>query len=130
MGDCLTDLFCKMFEDIMKNVEKEMEAQRGMLTKRVGQIEAQIAECKVVLMELEHANEDAKCFKTLGPVLVDQTLAEAKETVSKRQGIMEKETERMKKGVMELGNMFKKENEALQELNLKAKQIKEALEQA
>ena len=31
---------------------------------------------------------------------------------------------------MELGNMFKKENEALQELNLKAKQIKEALEQA
>ena len=51
-----------MFEDIMKNVEKELkgqyakvkeiEAQRGMLTKRVGQIEAQIAECKVVLMEL------------------------------------------------------------------------------
>ena len=57
-----SDLFCKMFEDIMKNVEKELkgqyakvkeiEAQRGMLTKRVGQIEAQIAECKVVLMEL------------------------------------------------------------------------------
>ena len=31
---------------------KEIENQRGMLTKRVGQIEAQIAECKVVLMEL------------------------------------------------------------------------------
>ena len=37
---------------------------------------------------------------------------------------------RMKKGVVELSNMFKKENEALQELNMKAKQIKEALETA
>merc|ERR1711893_70244 len=139
--DCLTENFqLKMFEDIMKNVEKELqgqyhkvkeiENQRGMLTKRVGQIEAQIAECKVVLMELGLADENAKCFKTLGPVLVDQTLAEAKETVSNRQSIMEKETERMKKGVVELSNMFKKENEALQELNMKAKQIKEALETA
>ena len=50
----------------MKNVEKELqdqyqkvkeiENQRGMLTKRVGQIEAQIAECKVVLMELGYKN--------------------------------------------------------------------------
>ena len=37
---------------------------------------------------------------------------------------------RMKKGVVELSNMFKKENESLQELNMKAKQIKEALETA
>ena len=41
------------------------------------------------------ADENSKCFKTLGPVLVDQTLAEAKETVENRQSIMEKETERL-----------------------------------
>ena len=51
-----------MFEDIMKNMEKELQGQyekvkridseRQMIGKRIGQLEAQIAECKVVNMEL------------------------------------------------------------------------------
>merc|ERR1739838_520679 len=138
--DCLTEsqiINSAMFEDIMKNMEKELQGQfnkvkqidneRQMVAKRVGQLEAQVAECKVVMMELDVAEEDSKCFKVLGPVLVDQSLSEAKETVTKRQEVMNTEAERMKKGVHELTERFKKEQQLLNELNVKAKQIKDAL---
>lgn len=129
-----------MFEEIMKNMEKELQiqynkvkqidGQRNMLSRRINQLESQVAECKVVQMELNVADEDAKCFKMLGPVLIDQTLAEAKENVQKKEDVMSQETERMKKGVVELTERFKKEQQTLNELNVKAKQIKEALEAA
>merc|ERR1712130_1049611 len=112
----LSNRFAKMFEEIMKNMEKELQmqynkvkqidGQRQMLSRRISQLE-----CKVVQMELNVADEDAKCFKMLGPVLIDQTLAEAKENVQKKEDVMSQETERMKKGVVELTERFKKEQQ-------------------
>jgi chaperonin cofactor prefoldin len=43
---------------------------------------------------LDVADEDAKCYKAMGPILINQTLTEAKETVTKRSELMKKEQER------------------------------------
>merc|ERR1712088_949376 len=109
---------------------RRCDSERQMIAKRIGQLESNIAECKVVMMELDVAEDDSKCYKVLGPVLVNQSLSEAKETVTKRQDAMNTEAERMKKGVHELPERFKKEQQLLNELNVKAKQIKDALETA
>jgi len=128
----------QMFDEIMKNVQKELQeqvhkvkaidAERQAMGRRIGQLESQIAECKVVLMELNSAPEDSKCYKVLGPVLLDQTLEQSKENIVKRGDVLNAELSKMKKLIADCIEKFKSEKQNLDELNAKAKQIKAALE--
>merc|ERR1712187_575110 len=130
----------QMFDEIMSNMEKELQQQkikvqqlgqqRQMLGRRLENLEQNMAENKVVWMELlqtEKEGKDPQCFRNGAGFLIPQKLAQVKEVIDKRGNILQQEMQHFQKGFQEVSKKFAEENKALSELNEKAKQIKEAL---
>merc|ERR1712131_435896 len=104
--------------------------QRQVIGRRLENLEQNLAENKVVWMELlqtEKDGADPQCYKSGAGILVPQKLCQIKELVDKRGNAMQQEMEHLKKGFSDVSKKFGEENKALQELVQKAQQIKEAL---
>jgi chaperonin cofactor prefoldin len=71
----------------LEEAGKSMEEARGKLqdlVERRGQVIFQQRECETVLEEFEFLNETDVVMKQVGPALIRQPLAEAKENVRQR----------------------------------------------
>lgn len=62
---------------------------------------AQIGENEMVVAELGFLEEDAKVYKLIGPILVQQDLVEVKANVSTRIDFIRKDLERVEKQIKE-----------------------------
>merc|ERR1712131_321001 len=141
--DCLTEKKSKMaqmFDEIMQNMEKELIQQRGkvnqagqqrqIIGRRLEILEQNLAENKVVMMELlttEKEGQDPKCYKTTAGILVPQTLAGVKEIINKRGQALVGEIQHLQKGFAEVSKRFQEEQKNMNDLVQKAQQIKDAL---
>ncbi|VDN23276.1 unnamed protein product [Dibothriocephalus latus] len=75
-----------IYKQLSQEVEKLQEIQ-GNIQKRVQayqQLAGQLSENENVEQDLAELTEENKVYKMIGPVLVEQSLAEAKDTVKKR----------------------------------------------
>ncbi|XP_033643253.1 prefoldin subunit 6-like [Asterias rubens] len=64
------------FKTVQKNYQKAVETRQ--------KLDAQLNENNIVKSEIDLLDGEAKVFKMMGPVLIQQDLAEAKSTVGKR----------------------------------------------
>ncbi|KAL5483763.1 hypothetical protein EMCRGX_G020175 [Ephydatia muelleri] len=102
-----------------KILQDEIEKYRGLqkeYQKAVAsrnQLDAQLTENKNVKEELDVLEDDAVVYKLVGPVLVKQELAEAKQTLEKRLEYINKELVRYA-GI--LGDLEKKQESAAEKL--------------
>merc|ERR1712150_191595 len=141
MGSLRQSKMAQMFDDIMSNMDKELQQQRGkvnqlnqqrqMIGRRLEMLEQNMAENKVVWMEiLETEKEEGaspQCYKNGAGFIIPQTLEQVKTLIDKRGQALHNEMGQMRKGFSECSKKFQEEQKALQELNQKAQQIKEAL---
>ncbi|VDL96908.1 unnamed protein product [Schistocephalus solidus] len=75
-----------IYKQLSQEVEKMQEVQ-GNIQKRVQayqQLAGQLSENENVELDLAELTEENKVYKLIGPVLVEQSLEEAKDTVKKR----------------------------------------------
>ena len=77
----------------------DLEARRDALSRRHSELAEkqqglvrQQHENAITKAELELLSEDAKVYKLVGPVMINQSLFEAKDTVEKRLDFIEKES--------------------------------------
>mmetsp|Transcript_8032 Transcript_8032/g.14568 ORF Transcript_8032/g.14568 Transcript_8032/m.14568 type:complete len:135 (+) Transcript_8032:49-453(+) len=96
--------------DALKNMQlrlAELVSEINTIQKDIGKIvnntqglQAQLTENSLVKAELELLEDDAKVYKLVGPVLMDQDVAEARLNVNKRvefiKGDLQRQEERMK----------------------------------
>ncbi|ELT93013.1 hypothetical protein CAPTEDRAFT_78564, partial [Capitella teleta] len=79
-----------MAEGLQKRLQSELEkykATQSEFQKCAGtrqKLDAQLNENTMVKDELDRLEPDAKVYKMMGPVLINQDLDEAKQTVGKR----------------------------------------------
>ncbi|KAL5104869.1 Prefoldin subunit 6 [Taenia crassiceps] len=85
-----------VYKSLTKEVEKLQEVE-GNIQKRLQayqQLAGQLSENENVEKDLEELTEDNKVFKLIGPVLVEQSLEEARDTVKKRLKFIQDEMKR------------------------------------
>ncbi|VDN30410.1 unnamed protein product [Gongylonema pulchrum] len=72
----------KYEEELEKFKQLEKDREKNMHSRQ--QLEGQLTENNLIRTELNLLGDDAKVYKLIGPVLVKQDLAEAKQNVEKR----------------------------------------------
>lgn len=98
--------------DKMKTIQKEL--QKAITAKQT--LDGQLSENEIVQKELEFLTPENKVYKMTGPVLVVQSIEEAKQNVEKRILFIKQELKRNDEMVKELGSKQDKQQEALQRL--------------
>ncbi|KAL3276235.1 hypothetical protein HHI36_020951 [Cryptolaemus montrouzieri] len=104
--------------DSFKNTQKEL--QKAVLTRQ--QLDGQLNENEIVKGELECISNDAKVFKSVGPVLIKTELAEAKQNVAKRMDYISKEIKRVDDMIAVLEKKQDGHREGLQKLQYQFQQ--------
>ena len=111
----MADRFAKMQQD----AEKEVAELKKLETDMAKSLEAKrscmenLHENEIAMAEFELLEDDANVFKMIGPVLVKQDLAEAKETVKGRLDYVKAEIARKDKHEEDLQSKIQKKTEAL-----------------
>ncbi|VDM21745.1 unnamed protein product [Hydatigera taeniaeformis] len=85
-----------VYKSLTKEVEKLQEVE-GNIQKRLQtyqQLAGQLSENENVEKDLEVLTEENRVFKLIGPVLVEQSLEEARDTVKKRLKYIQDEMKR------------------------------------
>ncbi|KAJ1638564.1 Prefoldin [Pavlovales sp. CCMP2436] len=85
---------------VLRQIHKEIQKMND----KMGQGISQVGENELVVSELEHLEEDAKVFKLIGPVLVQQDLVEVKANVTTRIDFIKKDVARTEKVIDGLQN--------------------------
>lgn len=98
--------------DKMKTIQKEL--QKAITAKQT--LEGQLSENEIVQKELEFLTPENKVYKMTGPVLVVQSIEEAKQNVEKRILFIKQELKRNDEMVKDFGSKQDKQQEALQRL--------------
>lgn len=98
--------------DKMKTIQKEL--QKAITAKQT--LDGQLSENEIVQKELEFLTPENKVYKMTGPVLVVQSIEEAKQNVEKRILFIKQELKRNDEMVKDLGSKQDKQQEALQRL--------------
>eukprot|EP00306_Pavlova_sp_CCMP459_P010762 CAMPEP_0185190574 /NCGR_PEP_ID=MMETSP1140-20130426/11042_1 /TAXON_ID=298111 /ORGANISM="Pavlova sp., Strain CCMP459" /LENGTH=250 /DNA_ID=CAMNT_0027757233 /DNA_START=20 /DNA_END=770 /DNA_ORIENTATION=- len=84
------------------NVYRQIQKQITQANERRTQALTQVGENDMVVKELEYLEEDAKVYKLIGPVLVQQDLVEVKANVSKRIEFIKGDVGRIDKQIKDL----------------------------
>lgn len=98
--------------DKMKTIQKEL--QKAITAKQT--LDGQLSENEIVQKELEFLTPENKVYKMTGPVLVVQSIEEAKQNVEKRILFIKQELKRNDEMVKDLGSKQDKQQETLQRL--------------
>jgi prefoldin beta subunit len=108
--------------------EKDLEAyqitqqQLQLVLLQKQQLKIQGEEMDSALEELKKITEKEKVYKIVGPILIEvnkdeivKELNEKKETLNSRLEILEKQEERLRKNLVELGKILEKELQSKEE---------------
>lgn len=98
--------------DKMKTIQKEL--QKAITAKQT--LDGQLSENEIVQKELEFLTPENKVYKMTGPVLVVQSIEEAKQNVEKRILFIKQELKRNDEMVKDMGSKQDKQQETLQRL--------------
>ncbi|KNC80270.1 hypothetical protein SARC_07364 [Sphaeroforma arctica JP610] len=113
------------FESALKLEAEELrkiQKEYAECVNQRGTLEAQLMENEIVKQELDFVKDEDndKVFKLVGPVLVSQELAEAKDTVAKRIDYIKKEVERQTKLGQDLEVQLNEKRDKIQQMQAQA----------
>lgn len=91
-----------------------VELQKAVSTRQ--QLDGQLNENEIVKGELDILGNDAKVFKSVGPVLIKTEITEAKQNVSKRMDYISKEIKRVDELIASIEKKQDTHREALTKL--------------
>ncbi|KAL3989276.1 putative prefoldin subunit 6 [Acanthocheilonema viteae] len=94
MGDFVMN---KFEEELAKYKQFEKDREKNIHNRQ--QLEGQLTENNLVKTELDLLEDDATVYKLIGPVLIKQDLAEAKQNVEKRIDYITSEIKRLEETI-------------------------------
>uniref|UniRef100_A0A0N5AZD5 Probable prefoldin subunit 6 n=1 Tax=Syphacia muris TaxID=451379 RepID=A0A0N5AZD5_9BILA len=120
MANNIETLKARFEEELAKFKQLEKDREKNVLNRQ--QLESQLTENVLVKTELELLQEDATVYKLIGPVLVKQDLAEARQNVDKRIAYIKTEIKRLEETMADAGEKQKAQKETLAKIQTTLKQ--------
>ncbi|KAL4219475.1 Prefoldin subunit 6 [Mactra antiquata] len=121
----------KMESDLQKKLTNELEKFQGLQKDHQKYIKArqvldgQLSENTLVKEELDRVESSSNVYKMIGPVLVKQDIAEAKEVVQKRIDYISGEVKRHETMIKDLDQKQESQKEVLQKLQTQFQQMQQ-----
>lgn len=113
----------------LQELANQLNKQKQDLQQAVGErqrLETQLQESKIVKLEFDQLEDDAKIFKMIGPVLVPQDKIEADSNVGKRMDFIQKQITSVEDRIKTLQTSLQ---EKQAELQLKAQELQQQMQQ-
>ncbi|VDD95456.1 unnamed protein product [Enterobius vermicularis] len=120
MTSSVETLKARFEEELGKFKQLERDREKNISNRQ--QLEGQLTENNLVKTELELLEEDATVYKLIGPVLVKQDLAEARQNVDKRIAYIKTEIKRLEETMADAGEKQKAQKETLVKIQTALKQ--------
>ncbi|CAG9536502.1 unnamed protein product [Cercopithifilaria johnstoni] len=111
MGDFVMN---KFEEELAKYKQFEKEREKNIHNRQ--QLEGQLTENNLVKTELDLLEDGATVFKLIGPVLIKQDLAEAKQNVEKRINYITTEIKRLEETIADAATKQENQKQAVMRL--------------
>ncbi|CAG2113053.1 unnamed protein product [Medioppia subpectinata] len=84
----------------------ELRAEQRQVANKVAELEADLSEHKLVLEALAETNGDRKCFRMIGGVLVERTVAEVSPSLQKNKEMISQMIETLKQQIVTKGQQI------------------------